>query len=79
MNEFELYLSEPFQNLSIMLAYHKTKFLSIELNHALDANKGADTKVLTEMLMSRSNHELAEVRAFYEESTFYNLHLMRYI
>ena len=53
-----------------MLTYPTHEFIARELEYSLTSNKGPDTKALTELLMSRSNQELADARAFYEESKF---------
>ena len=67
MNDFKSYLTGQFQELSVMLTYPTHEFIARELEYSLTSNKGPDTKALTELLMSRSNQELADARAFYEE------------
>ncbi|XP_046632360.1 annexin A4-like [Daphnia pulicaria] len=57
-------LSGSFQTLAIMLTHSMVKFLSIELYETM-ARSGTDETSLTEIVMSRSNAELAEVRSFY--------------
>lgn len=69
-NDFKTYLTGQFQELSIMLTYPTHEFLARELEYSLNANKGPDTKALTELLMSRSNQELADTRDFYEKCKF---------
>ena len=47
-----------------MLTHFTIKFLSIELHETM-ARAGTDEVSLTEIVMSRSNQELAEVRHFF--------------
>ena len=57
-------LSGAFLSLMIMLTYATHEFLAIELHDTM-AGAGTDEESLTEMLMSRSNQELADTRNFY--------------
>ena len=57
-------LSGAFRTLMIMLTYATHEFLAIELHDTM-AGAGTDEESLTEILMSRSNEELAETRNFY--------------
>ena len=66
-----MHLTGQFQNLSVMLTAPTHEFLARELQYSMAANKGPDTKALTELLMSRSNQELADAREFYEECKFF--------
>lgn len=58
-----------------MLTAPTNEFLARELQYSMTANnKGPDTKAITEMLMSRSNQELADTREFYEECKYFLLY-----
>ena len=57
-------LSGSFLTLMIMLTYATNEFLAIELHDTM-AGAGTDEESLTEILMSRTNQELAETRNFY--------------
>ena len=54
-----------------MLTAPTHEFLARELQYSMVENKSPDTKALTELLMSRSNQELADAREFYEECKFF--------
>jgi hypothetical protein len=53
-----------------MLTHSMVKFLSIELYETM-ARSGTDETSLTEIVMSRSNAELAEVRSFYVDCKYH--------
>ena len=50
--------------MSIMLTHSMVKFLSLELYETM-SRLGTDETSLTEIVMSRTNQELADVRSFY--------------
>lgn len=57
-------LNGDFQVLAVMLTHDKSTFLSIELHETM-AGAGTDEPALTEVLMSRTNQELADLRTTY--------------
>nr|CAH0104947.1 unnamed protein product [Daphnia galeata] len=63
-NDLKFELGGSFQTLSIMLTHSMAKFLSIELHETM-SGLGTDERALTEIVMSRTNQELADVRSFY--------------
>nr|CAH0112028.1 unnamed protein product [Daphnia galeata] len=63
-NDLKFDLAGSFQTLSIMLTHSMTKFLSIELHETM-SGLGTAQRALTEIVMSRTNQELADVRSFY--------------
>ncbi|KAI9563873.1 hypothetical protein GHT06_011340 [Daphnia sinensis] len=63
-NDLQSDLGGSFQTLTIMLTHGMIKFLSIELHDTM-ARAGTDEKSLTEIIMSRSNQELSEIRTFF--------------
>ncbi|XP_046632886.1 annexin B9-like [Daphnia pulicaria] len=64
VNDLESDLNGSFQTLAVMLTHGMAKFLSIELHETM-SRSGTDETSLTEIVMSRSNAELAEVRNFF--------------
>ena len=62
-------MNGSFETLAVMLAHGMTKFLSIELHETM-ARSGTDETSLTEIVMSRTNQELADVRSFYLDCEF---------
>jgi annexin A7/11 len=53
-----------------MLIHSMAKFLSIELYETM-SRSGTDETSLTEIVMSRTNQELADVRSFYVDCEYY--------
>lgn len=64
INDLESDLNGSFQTLAVMLTHGMAKFLSIELHETM-SRSGTDEPSLTEIVMSRTNQELAEVRNFF--------------
>jgi annexin A7/11 len=64
INDLESDLNGSFQTLAVMLTHGMAKFLSIELHETM-SRSGTDETSLTEIVMSRTNQELAEVRNFF--------------
>lgn len=55
-----------FQNICVKLTYAMSEYLALELQITLSGLIGGiDDASLIEILMSRSNQELAEIRDFY--------------
>lgn len=64
INDLESDLNGSFETLAVMLTHGMAKFLSIELHETM-SRSGTDETSLTEIVMSRTNQELAEVNSFY--------------
>ena len=59
-----------FQNICVKLTYAMTEYLAMELQITLSGLIGGiDDASLIEIVMSRSNQELAEIRNFYQQGT----------
>jgi annexin A7/11 len=69
-NDLKSDLTGTFQTLSIMLIHSMAKFLSLELYETM-SRSGTDETSLTEIVMSRTNQELADVRSFYVDCEYY--------
>ena len=63
-NDLKGELSGVFQTTCLMLSYATHEFLAIELHDAM-AGTGCDEASMTEILMSRTNQEMADTRDFY--------------
>ncbi|XP_045032148.1 annexin A4 [Daphnia magna] len=63
-SDLESEVTGNFKILSVMLTHSMIKFLSIELHETMDA-PGTDEPSLTEVMISRSNQELADIQTFF--------------
>ncbi len=68
-NDLKSDLAGTFQTLSIMLIHSMAKFLCLELYETM-SRLGTDEASLTEIVMSRTNQELADVRSFYVDCEY---------
>lgn len=70
-SDLESEVTGNFKILSVMLTHSMIKFLSIELHETMEA-PGTDEPSLTEVMISRSNQELADIQTFFNSCKFFS-------